>query len=629
MRKSPETGVSRDDRERPITVETRGASAGRSARRGGRVVGRAGDPGERAGVRRRRPVERLRRPSAAGLRGHRVALVDAPPIAGSVEAGEGDPLAALAGLVRRFGLADPGRGTGSRSAAVPGGADRIRRLRPGPAAGATAAPVAARLAAARHPDGAVRHGDRPTTPDRDGVQLLAWDLTGEGLEAAARRCRRWMARRSSASRASRAPHRREPGRRLRRSARSTATTYCGRRSRRVLEYIAAGDVFQVNLSQRFTTRGAFDPLELYLRLRDRSPAPFAAFLRWGDLAVVSASPEWFYQTRGDRIVTRPIKGTRPRGRSPRGRRAARRRAGRVGEGPRRADHDRGPRTQRPGPRLPVWLGRRQGCAAGRIVRPGAPPRRHGRGAAAARCRAGRRRPRGVPGRLDHRAPKIRAMEIIDELEPNRRSLYTGAIGYLSRGGASGFNIAIRTILVEGDRASYQVGGGIVADSDPESEYEETLAKGRGLRAVLEEQGEPSSHDLDPGRDRPRRGPAHQRPRPDVRAWAGALRDLSHLGRPSDAAARHLRTDATLGAGARADRSSRPTCRTTTAVAPAHRLRRPTAGPRTTSGCGSSCPAAGSGRRTEDRRVWMTAGPLPPPTPAGGARIVRSILADPR
>jgi para-aminobenzoate synthetase component 1 len=77
------------------------------------------------------------------------------------------------------------------------------------------------------------------------------------------------------------------------------------------------------------------------------------------------------------------------------------------------------------------------------------------------------------------------MEIIDELEPSRRSLYTGAIGYLGRGGASGFNIAIRTILVEGDRATYQVGGGIVADSDPEAEYEETLHKGRALRAILE------------------------------------------------------------------------------------------------------------------------------------------------
>ena len=90
----------------------------------------------------------------------------------------------------------------------------------------------------------------------------------------------------------------------------------GRRPR-ALEYIAAGDVFQVNLSQRFAARGRIEPLDLYLRLKGRSPAPFAAFLRWDDLAVVGASPEWFYQTRGDRLVTRPIKGTRPRGRTPR------------------------------------------------------------------------------------------------------------------------------------------------------------------------------------------------------------------------------------------------------------------------------------------------------------------------
>jgi para-aminobenzoate synthetase component 1 len=90
-----------------------------------------------------------------------------------------------------------------------------------------------------------------------------------------------------------------------------------------------------------------------------------------------------------------------------------------------------------------------------------------------------------PGGSITGAPKIRAMEIIDELEPTRRSLYTGAIGYFSRGGTSAFNIAIRTMLVEGDRVSYQVGGGIVADSDPETEFHETLHKGRGLRAVIE------------------------------------------------------------------------------------------------------------------------------------------------
>jgi para-aminobenzoate synthetase component 1 len=90
-----------------------------------------------------------------------------------------------------------------------------------------------------------------------------------------------------------------------------------------------------------------------------------------------------------------------------------------------------------------------------------------------------------PGGSITGAPKIRAMQIIDELEPNRRSLYTGAIGFFGRGGVSRFSIAIRTMLVEGDCVRYQVGGGIVADSVPEAEYEETLHKGRGLRAVLE------------------------------------------------------------------------------------------------------------------------------------------------
>jgi para-aminobenzoate synthetase component 1 len=89
-----------------------------------------------------------------------------------------------------------------------------------------------------------------------------------------------------------------------------------------------------------------------------------------------------------------------------------------------------------------------------------------------------------PGGSITGAPKIRAMQIIDELEPTRRGLYTGAIGYFGRNGTSAFNIAIRTAIFEGDRVSYQVGGGIVADSDPEAEYEETLHKGRGLREVL-------------------------------------------------------------------------------------------------------------------------------------------------
>ncbi|HEY2157722.1 MAG TPA: chorismate-binding protein, partial [Isosphaeraceae bacterium] len=90
-----------------------------------------------------------------------------------------------------------------------------------------------------------------------------------------------------------------------------------------------------------------------------------------------------------------------------------------------------------------------------------------------------------PGGSITGAPKIRAMEIIDELEPIRRGVYTGAIGYYGLGGRSAFNIAIRTLLIEGGRVHYQVGGGIVADSDPAAEYEETLHKGQGLRQALE------------------------------------------------------------------------------------------------------------------------------------------------
>ncbi len=318
------------------------------------------------------------------------------------------------------------------------------------------------------------------------VHLYAWDLTGQGRSATEQRGQRWGRTIQGALREPPAPDRGSVGV-------SPLVSSFDRESyvkavQRVLEYIAAGDVFQVNLSQRFSARGRFDPLDLHLRLRDRSPAPFSAFLRWGELAVVSASPEWFYQTRGDRIVTRPIKGTRPRGQNEDD---DARLAAELAASPK----DRAELT------MIVDLERND---LGRVCRYGSVVVRD-----ALRVESfaqvhhlvatveGRIRP-GVgpvdvvramfPGGSITGAPKIRAMEIIDELEPDRRSLYTGAIGYLSRGGSSAFNIAIRTILVEGDRASYQVGGGIVADSDPEAEYEETLAKGRAMYAVLDGQG---------------------------------------------------------------------------------------------------------------------------------------------
>jgi para-aminobenzoate synthetase component 1 len=258
---------------------------------------------------------------------------------------------------------------------------------------------------------------------------------------------------------------------------------------RALEYIAAGDIFQVNLSQRISAvaRDA-QPLDLYRRLKQKSPAPYAAFLRWGGRAIVSASPELFYETRGASIVTRPIKGTRPRGQSADQDRA-------QIEALRSSTKDRAELT------MIVDLERNdlgRVCEYGsvRVVEPHAIESfaqvHHLVATVEGRLRDGVG-PIDVvkavaPGGSITGAPKIRAMQIIDELEPCRRGVYTGAIGYFSRGGRSAFNIAIRTLIVDGTRLSYQVGSGIVADSDPEAEYLETLHKGRGLREVLEECG---------------------------------------------------------------------------------------------------------------------------------------------
>jgi para-aminobenzoate synthetase component I len=317
---------------------------------------------------------------------------------------------------------------------------------------------------------------------RGAADLWAFDLLGEGKAALDHRVRRWQADLESTPPTTPARSRLGP------LSPDVAEGAYIHSVRRALEYIAAGDVFQVNLSQRFSARGQPDPLDLYLRLRDRSPAPFACFLSWDDLAVVGASPEWFYQTRGDRIVTRPIKGTRPRGRS-------------FEEDARLAAELAASPKDRAELTMIVDLERND---LGRVCRYGTvkvvDPLTVEMFAQVHHLVAtveGRLWPHVgpldvvkavFPGGSITGAPKIRAMEIIDELEPTRRGLYTGAIGYFSRGAASAFNIVIRTLLVEGDRVSFQVGGGIVADSDPAAEYHETLHKGRGLREVLEESG---------------------------------------------------------------------------------------------------------------------------------------------
>ncbi|WP_165065945.1 aminodeoxychorismate synthase component I [Paludisphaera rhizosphaerae] len=325
------------------------------------------------------------------------------------------------------------------------------------------------------------HDTAVLVDERTGAAAIhAWDLLGEGRTEVERRARFWRRAIKDAAASPRPLGTTQLGSLTSNFTRDEYLTAL----RRTLDYIEAGDVFQINLSQRFSAHGKIDPLELFLRLRRESPAPFSAFLRWRDLAVVSASPEWFYQTRGDWIATRPIKGTRPRGATPEEDDA-------LAAELQSSAKDRAELT------MIVDLERND---LGRVCQFGSVQvveamklETYAQVHHLVATVEGRLRPdvgpidvvrATFPGGSITGAPKIRAMEIIDELEPTRRSLYTGAIGYLSRGGTSGFNIAIRTALVEGDRVSYQVGGGIVADSVPEAEYEETLHKGRGIRRVL-------------------------------------------------------------------------------------------------------------------------------------------------
>ncbi|MFM7129660.1 MAG: aminodeoxychorismate synthase component I, partial [bacterium] len=254
---------------------------------------------------------------------------------------------------------------------------------------------------------------------------------------------------------------------------------------KVLDYLAAGDIFQANFTHRFEARGQGDPLALYERLARISPAPFAAFSQWDDKAIISSSPEWFYRQDGRRVLTRPIKGTRPRGRSP------------EEDAVNRAEllsslKDKAELT------MIVDLERND---LGRVAEFGSVKVNE-----AMKLESyaqvhhlvaeieGQLRPDKdtvdllaamFPGGSITGAPKIRAMEIIEEMETHRRGPYTGSIGYISLDGHSAWNIAIRTILKSGECWSYNVGGGIVIDSRPDDEYEETLTKARGMKLAME------------------------------------------------------------------------------------------------------------------------------------------------
>ncbi|MBI2869922.1 MAG: aminodeoxychorismate synthase, component I [Chloroflexi bacterium] len=254
---------------------------------------------------------------------------------------------------------------------------------------------------------------------------------------------------------------------------------------RVREYIKAGDIFQVNLSQRFEADLRIPAYELYRRLRRINPSPFAAYLNFDDVKIVGASPERFLRVRGDTVETRPIKGTRPRGQTPAQDEALSREL--LASAKDRAENI-----------MIVDLERND---LGRVCRYGSvrvtelaaletyPTVFHLTSTVQGRLAPGKDRidllKASFPGGSITGAPKVRAMEIIEELEPTRRSVYTGAIGYLGFGGSLDLNIVIRTFLVKGHRAYFQVGGGIVYDSEPEAEYHETLDKARSLIRALQ------------------------------------------------------------------------------------------------------------------------------------------------
>jgi para-aminobenzoate synthetase component 1 len=255
---------------------------------------------------------------------------------------------------------------------------------------------------------------------------------------------------------------------------------------RVIDYILAGDIFQANLSQRFDAAlpESMTAWDLYRRLCAGNPADFAAYLALGDTVIASASPERFLRLSDDRVETWPIKGTRPRGATPAEDAA-------LAAELLASEKDRAENV------MIVDLLRNdlsRVCRDGSIEVPSLcrletlPTVFHLVSTVTGRLRAGLG-PVDLleacfPGGSITGAPKIRAMEIIAELEPTQRGPYCGTIGYIGFDGAMDSSIVIRTFAVKDRRVTFQTGGGIVADSSPAEEYDETLAKARALIAAL-------------------------------------------------------------------------------------------------------------------------------------------------
>lgn len=258
---------------------------------------------------------------------------------------------------------------------------------------------------------------------------------------------------------------------------------------KALDYIRKGDIYQVNLSQRFTLdatkKGHVDPFLLYKLLGELSPSCFGGYFDCGDFQLVSSSPERFLSLRGDHIETRPMKGTRPRGKN-------------KSEDLKRKKELWESAKDKAELLMITDLERND---LGRVCEYGSVKIKNMRTLeeyktvfqATSTIEGKLSKDKDCfdllgacfPGGSVTGCPKIRAMQIIDELEPSPRSIYTGSLGYISFAGDMDFNILIRTLLVRDKKIYFHVGGGIVADSTPENEYSETLVKAKAMQECLE------------------------------------------------------------------------------------------------------------------------------------------------
>ena len=251
------------------------------------------------------------------------------------------------------------------------------------------------------------------------------------------------------------------------------------------EYIAAGDVYQVVLSQRFEAEVGVDAFTVYRALRHVNPSPYMFFIRMGDRSIVGSSPEMLVRVEGRHAVTHPIAGTRPRGKTDE-------EDMRLAEELKRSEKEKAEHV------MLVDLGRNdigRVCDYGTVRVPTFMALEryshvmHLLSVVEGQLAEGQDRLDALvscfPAGTVSGAPKVRAMQIINELEPDRRGLYAGAVGYLDFAGNLDFCIAIRSILMEGGKAYIQAGAGIVADSNPTAEYEETKDKARAMLRALE------------------------------------------------------------------------------------------------------------------------------------------------